>query len=129
VGLADELHMERFTIARTDKGGEGGTVTFALSDKSIELDGATSLLEGGDGARSGQLDAPAQARAGQLVAAGDHVEGPQRATGLVGQAAHDGTAGGAVAPLGDGVVDEVHGPHITATVMDSQYRFGHLLDW
>ena len=47
-GLADELHMERFTIARTDKGGEGGTVTFALSDKSIELDGATSLLEAGE---------------------------------------------------------------------------------
>ena len=47
-GLADELHTERFTIARTDKGGEGGTVTFALSDKSIELDGATSLLEGGE---------------------------------------------------------------------------------
>jgi len=47
-GLAEELHMERFTIARTDKGGEGGTVTFALSDKSIELDGATSLLEGGE---------------------------------------------------------------------------------
>jgi ferredoxin len=46
--LRDSLHMERFTISRTDKGGEGGTVTFALSDKSIELDGATSLLEGGE---------------------------------------------------------------------------------
>jgi ferredoxin-NADP reductase len=47
-GLPDNLHMERFTIARTDKGGEGGTVTFAISDKSIELDGATTLLEGGE---------------------------------------------------------------------------------
>jgi ferredoxin len=47
-GMADSLHMERFTISRTDKGGEGGTVTFAISDKSIELDGATSLLEGGE---------------------------------------------------------------------------------
>jgi ferredoxin-NADP reductase len=47
-GLADNLHMERFTIAGTDKGGEGGTVTFAISDKSIKLDGATSLLEGGE---------------------------------------------------------------------------------
>ncbi|HEV7420661.1 MAG TPA: ferredoxin reductase [Mycobacterium sp.] len=46
--LADNLHMERFTIARTDKGGQGGTVTFAVSDKTIELDGATSLLEGGE---------------------------------------------------------------------------------
>jgi stearoyl-CoA 9-desaturase NADPH oxidoreductase len=46
--LGDSLHIERFTIARTDKGGEGGTVTFAVSDKSIELDDATSLLEGGE---------------------------------------------------------------------------------
>lgn len=47
-GLQDELHMERFTIARTDKGGEGGTVTFEISDKTIEIDGATSLLEAGE---------------------------------------------------------------------------------
>lgn len=47
-GLQDALHMERFTIARTDKGGEGGTVTFSISDKSIEIDGATSLLEAGE---------------------------------------------------------------------------------
>ena len=47
-GLSDDLHMERFTIARTDKGGEGGTVTFSISDKSIEIDGATSLLEAGE---------------------------------------------------------------------------------
>jgi ferredoxin-NADP reductase len=46
--LTDKLHMERFTIERTDKGGEGGTVTFAISDKTVELDGATSLLEGGE---------------------------------------------------------------------------------
>jgi stearoyl-CoA 9-desaturase NADPH oxidoreductase len=46
--LGDRLHIERFTIARTDKGGEGGTVTFAISDKSIEIDGATSLLEAGE---------------------------------------------------------------------------------
>ena len=45
---SDQLHMERFTIARTDKGGEGGTVTFAISDKTIEIDGATSLLEAGE---------------------------------------------------------------------------------
>lgn len=44
----DQLHMERFVIARTDKGGEGGTVTFALSDKTVEVDGATSLLEAGE---------------------------------------------------------------------------------
>jgi len=44
----DQLHMERFVIARTDKGGEGGTVTFALSDKTVDVDGATSLLEAGE---------------------------------------------------------------------------------
>jgi ferredoxin len=47
-GLRDDLHTERFTIARTDKGGEGGKVTFSISDKSIEIDGATSLLEAGE---------------------------------------------------------------------------------
>ncbi|MGV0743399.1 ferredoxin reductase [Mycolicibacterium sp. XJ870] len=47
-GRADSLHTERFVIARTDKGGEGGTVTFAFSDKSIEIDGATSILEAGE---------------------------------------------------------------------------------
>ena len=47
-GRSDDLHMERFAIARTDKGGEGGTVTFAISDKTIEIDGATSLLEAGE---------------------------------------------------------------------------------
>jgi stearoyl-CoA 9-desaturase NADPH oxidoreductase len=46
--LQDSLHMERFVIARTDKGGEGGTVTFAISDKSVDVDGATSLLEAGE---------------------------------------------------------------------------------
>lgn len=48
-GVPDgQLHMERFVIARTDKGGEGGTVTFALSDKTVEVDGATSLMEAGE---------------------------------------------------------------------------------
>ncbi|CAJ1584415.1 ferredoxin reductase [[Mycobacterium] wendilense] len=47
-GLSEDLHTERFTIDRTDKGGEGGTVTFAISDKTVEIDGATSLLEAGE---------------------------------------------------------------------------------
>jgi len=47
-GCSDQLHLERFTIAATDKGGEGGTVTFAISDKTIDIDGATSLLEAGE---------------------------------------------------------------------------------
>lgn len=47
-GCSDQLRMERFTIAATDKGGEGGTVTFAISDKTIEIDGATSIMEAGE---------------------------------------------------------------------------------
>lgn len=47
-GLRDQLHVERFAIARTDVGGEGGTVTFARSGKSAEIDGATTLLEAGE---------------------------------------------------------------------------------
>ena len=47
-GLQDDLHIERFSIARTDKGGEGGTVVFSVSDQSVEIDGATSLLEAGE---------------------------------------------------------------------------------
>jgi len=46
--LSESLHIERFAIDRTDKGGEGGTVTFAISDKTIEIDGATSLMEAGE---------------------------------------------------------------------------------
>ena len=48
VGCADQLHVERFTIARTDHGGEGGTLTFSVSDKSVTLDGATTILEAGE---------------------------------------------------------------------------------
>ena len=47
-GMRDKLHTERFAIARTDKGGEGGTVTFKISDRSIKLDGATTLMDGGE---------------------------------------------------------------------------------
>ncbi|HEY9311469.1 ferredoxin reductase [Williamsia sp.] len=47
-GLRDRLHIERFAIARTDKGGEGGSVTFAKSGKETDIDGATTLLEAGE---------------------------------------------------------------------------------
>jgi ferredoxin-NADP reductase len=57
-GLRDGLHMERFTIARTDKGGEGGTVTFSISDKRVEIDGATSLLEAGERSASDAVRLP-----------------------------------------------------------------------
>lgn len=47
-GLREQLHIERFAIARTDHGGEGGTVTFSKTGKSAEIDGATTLLEAGE---------------------------------------------------------------------------------
>lgn len=47
-GIADALHTERFTISRADMSGQGGTVTFAKSGRSAELDGATTVLEAGE---------------------------------------------------------------------------------
>ncbi|MEV6278345.1 ferredoxin reductase [Nocardia sp. NPDC051832] len=48
-GLSDKLHVERFEVERSAIG-EGGSVTFAKSDRTIEVDGATSLLEAGESA-------------------------------------------------------------------------------
>ncbi|EOM75490.1 ferredoxin reductase [Rhodococcus rhodnii] len=47
-GREKALHTERFTLARGDHGGEGGTVVFSRSGKSAEIDGATTLLEAGE---------------------------------------------------------------------------------
>lgn len=49
-GIADQLHIERFTLARTATAEGGGTVTFATSGKSVVADAATTLLEAGEGA-------------------------------------------------------------------------------
>ncbi|WP_024799854.1 ferredoxin reductase [Nocardia sp. BMG51109] len=46
-GLSDHLHIERFEVERSAVG-EGGTVTFARSGRSAEIDGATSLLQAGE---------------------------------------------------------------------------------
>jgi ferredoxin-NADP reductase len=50
--LEDQLHLERFSL---ELGGdaEGGTITFANSGKTIEVDGATTLLEAGEKAGVG----------------------------------------------------------------------------
>ncbi|MFG3524982.1 ferredoxin reductase [Nocardia nova] len=48
-GISDKLHVERFEVERSAVG-EGGTVTFARTDRSAEVDGATSLLEAGEAA-------------------------------------------------------------------------------
>lgn len=49
-GIADQLHIERFTVARTAAAEGGGTVTFAASGKSVVTDAATTLLEAGESA-------------------------------------------------------------------------------
>lgn len=52
-GLADQLHLERFSIKFDGDGGEGGTLSFQNSGKSIDVDGATTVLEAGESAGVG----------------------------------------------------------------------------
>jgi ferredoxin-NADP reductase len=47
-GIADQLHIERFGVARSAVAVGGGTVTFAASGKSVAVDAATTLLEAGE---------------------------------------------------------------------------------
>jgi ferredoxin-NADP reductase len=49
-GVSDQLHLERFSVALTGAGGEGGTVTFAKSGRTVSVDGATTLLQAGEDA-------------------------------------------------------------------------------
>jgi ferredoxin-NADP reductase len=51
--LEDKLHLERFTLQLGGEGGEGGTITFRTSGKSVEADGATTVLEAGESAGVG----------------------------------------------------------------------------
>ncbi|MEV6770436.1 ferredoxin reductase [Nocardia sp. NPDC051030] len=48
-GIAEQVHVERFEIERSASG-EGGTVTFGKTGRSVEVDGATTLLQAGEGA-------------------------------------------------------------------------------
>ncbi|HEU4566468.1 MAG TPA: ferredoxin reductase [Marmoricola sp.] len=52
-GLADRLHVERFSLDLGGQGAEGGTITFRTSGKSRETDGATTVLEAGEDAGVG----------------------------------------------------------------------------
>ncbi|WP_193043917.1 ferredoxin reductase [Mycolicibacterium baixiangningiae] len=47
-GIADQLHLERFAVTKAAPHGEGGTVEFARSGKTIEADAATSLMDAGE---------------------------------------------------------------------------------
>jgi ferredoxin-NADP reductase len=52
-GVADHLHLERFSLELGGEGGEGGTISFQNSGKSVEVDGATTVLEAGEKAGVG----------------------------------------------------------------------------
>ncbi|NUR09724.1 MAG: ferredoxin reductase [Nocardioidaceae bacterium] len=52
-GLADALHLERFSLELGESDAEGGTITFANSGKTVEADGATTVLEAGEQAGVG----------------------------------------------------------------------------
>src|SRR3712207_9117508 len=47
------FRSERFSLELGGEGGEGGTITFRNSGKSIEADGATTVLEAGEEAGVG----------------------------------------------------------------------------
>jgi len=44
-GIKKKLHLERFSLELGSEGGEGGTITFRNSNKTVEADGATTVLE------------------------------------------------------------------------------------
>ena len=48
-GCAERLHIERFRATLVEPG-QGGTIAFARSGRSVEADGATSLLDAGEDA-------------------------------------------------------------------------------
>jgi ferredoxin-NADP reductase len=47
-GLKEKLHLERFAAKRAAAHGAGGTVTFERAGKTVEADGATSLMDAGE---------------------------------------------------------------------------------
>ncbi|WP_137295473.1 ferredoxin reductase [Nocardioides dongxiaopingii] len=51
--LADQLHLERFSLDLGGEGGEGGTIRFQNSGREIDVDGATTVLEAGEQAGVG----------------------------------------------------------------------------
>ncbi|WP_445169215.1 ferredoxin reductase [Mycolicibacterium sp. Dal123E01] len=47
-GIGEQLHQERFAASRAAAHGQGGTVTFGRSGKTVAADAATSLMEAGE---------------------------------------------------------------------------------
>ncbi|KUI19174.1 stearoyl-CoA 9-desaturase [Mycobacterium sp. GA-1285] len=46
--LGERLHLERFAVSKAAVHGQGGTVEFARSGKTVEVDAATPLMEAGE---------------------------------------------------------------------------------
>jgi ferredoxin-NADP reductase len=51
--IDERLHLERFSLELGGDGGEGGTVTFRNTGKTVDVDGATTVLEAGEEAGIG----------------------------------------------------------------------------
>ena len=47
-GINDLLHLERFAVSKAAAHGQGGTVEFARSGKSVTVDAATPLMDAGE---------------------------------------------------------------------------------
>ena len=47
-GIAEQLHLERFAVSKAAAHGQGGTVQFARSQKTVTVDGATPLMDAGE---------------------------------------------------------------------------------
>src|SRR3954470_8205487 len=47
-GVDDRPHLERFAVSKAAAHGQGGTVQFARSQKTVTVDGATPLMEAGE---------------------------------------------------------------------------------
>ncbi|MCX2934404.1 ferredoxin reductase [Mycobacterium sp. CVI_P3] len=47
-GIGEQLHLERFAASRAAVHGQGGSVTFGRSGKTVTADAATSLMEAGE---------------------------------------------------------------------------------
>ena len=47
-GLSDQIHVERFTLAAAGGSAAGGEVTFGVGGPTVDVDGATTLLEAGE---------------------------------------------------------------------------------
>lgn len=47
-GIPERLHLERFAVTKAAPHGTGGTVTFERTGKTLEVDGATPLMDAGE---------------------------------------------------------------------------------